>query len=1149
MTAFQRSAVFAAALVLLAIHAEASVAPVQTRASCTVVTPAAATTFYNNFTQICCPNGGVKTLNVNADPYSDCCHDNINAGCPPIAGLNASDQITCCRPEPARVATDLAVPQWPRNCYSPQFQGCCRAQYLFDDGLGTATSLRVVGDAEPFDFETQQCCSTGTSQPLFGGADEDSVAAAVIVPKALSSCVQFLRKVAIVSFRCLSDSMCPGYRAAGAGESRGKCCRRPIAFGETAANYDAVGYGTCFDPRYEGCCDARIGDVDYAQSAQANYSRIFDLRTEQCCKLPVVELNVAPSVGGPQKETYIIASNAVCPCLADTDCPTANYTCCAPSQTQIQDGTTNGRRLVQCAGAAGAPDGAFGGMNTNGVARFPGCYGKCVASGPSGAAIGTGYVNSRVCLNSLPNFVEQCKDLRVEEPSAWAGEQLVGVQWRTPRVVDGELTGTEWSFHEKDCCKAEGFSVLYKPADSTCCPVMGSAAASGVFPRRLTPVVPRQNDDTAIPNAPQSWSGCLCAANSDCQAGYVCCENGNSWVTNWYTVNRGWVIANQLLANRPDGTVLNGICINPNTTDCCKLDRANPDTATLAGSKALVSVPYLPDKSVCCVFGGWQNSLSQCGCHTNADCPGEFGACCTANSTAFGSGTHAAGKCYDTRTSKCCQYHTSVGTLYPLNNAVYSYSAIYDEKEQVCCPWGGIQASLWDCECRSDHPADDCGANNKCCSGMAPTKIANNTTYRQRGMCYNPSAGQGCCQSSSVVTSATAAQIYDTVREVCCAVNGRQADHRSCRCSADNHCPANGECCMDGQAKSAGAHIDCNDAANPDYCPGRCIHKEIETCCDMPYTSEWANGDSVGTCVKDYQKCCDGQCCNKATETCKKTNLNRAALAGTQLNLRAPYFVTGAGGVNAGYHYGLNEDSKACTVWEHSSPSIVFHTWVFPAFLSVASIIVVLLGSRAGLTADVGSNLNRMVLVGLQVFVAILSILLLWSPLWKYGFGIIFANSFILHSFVVGGQWTRRIAVILLVVTFLWVYEPFGTNVILSFGTVTFRGAGHDNAGQPIHGLNYAARMLQRPRDDISGDDACTEFYMYWKTDAMLHDARTWNPQGATRGICRRSWMHTIVVLAGIVTPFEAVWLFLAAVALARASQATKDVKVQPIQA
>jgi len=189
-------------------------------------------------------------------------------------------------------------------------------------------------------------------------------------------------------------------------------------------------------------------------------------------------------------------------------------------------------------------------------------------------------------------------------------------------------------------------------------------------------------------------------------------------------------------------------------------------------------------------------------------------------------------------------------------------------------------------------------------------------------------------------------------------------------------------------------------------------------------------------------------------------------------------------------------------------------------------------------------------LVGIQVFVAVLSILLLWSPLWKYGFGIVFANSFILHSFVVGGQWTRRFACILLVVTFLWVYEPFGTNVILSFGTVTFRGENENYLqGQQIHGLNYAARTLQRSRNDVSGEDACTQFYMYWRTDANLHDARTWNPAGATRGICRRSWMHTIVVLAGILTPFEAVWLFLAAVALARASQATKDVKVQPIQA
>jgi len=1151
MNAFQRSAVFAAALVLLAIHAEAS-APVLMQASCAQVTPAAATAFYNNFTQICCPNGGVKTLSINSDPYTNCCHDNVASGCPPMAGLSGTDQITCCRPEPARVATDTAVPPVSRNCYSPQFQGCCRAQLNFNDGLNTATSIRVVGDATPFDSETQQCCSTGTSQPIWGGENQNNVAAAVIVPKSISSCIGYLGNIG-TTFRCLSDTMCPGYRAAGAGESRGKCCRRPIGFGETATNYDANGAGTCYDPRYQGCCAAYIGaDADHSQTAQAAYSTVFDLRTEQCCKLPVVD-NTAN--GGAQKEKYVIGSSEVCPCLADLDCPTANYTCCAPSQTQVQDSVTNGRRLVQCVGAAGAPTGTYGGMTTGG-ARFPGCYGKCV---PSGTALGTTYYTAKVCLNSLPTFVDQCKDLRMEDTSAFnlGTGALTGIQWRTPRV--DELIQTEWSWHAQDCCKSDnGYSVLYKPADSICCPVIGSAPATGAqngvdFPRRLTPVVPRYPgsilpDDAITGNTPASWSGCLCSTNSDCQGGFVCCENGNSWVTGGLS----WQLANQLIYNRPDGTVFNGICINPNTTECCKLDRANPDTVPLSGTRAATAVPYNPNTGVCCAFGGQQASLGDCGCHTNADCPGEFGACCTANSTQFGSGVHAAGKCYDTRYTKCCQYHTLPGSSEPLSSAVFSFATVYDDKERVCCPWGGPQTNLQGCACRSDHPSDDCGAKFKCCAGMAATKIANNTAYRTKGVCYDPSVGHGCCQSSSIVPAFTTASVYDTARQVCCAVNGRQADHRACRCSADNHCPANGECCIDAEWKAAGAWIDCNDVNNAAYCPGRCIHKEIETCCDKPYTSEWRGGSKVGTCVKDYQKCCDGECCNKATQTCKKTTLNRNSLTGVTLNSVVGAVNVAGGAVIPGYHYGLDEDSKACTVWEHSSPSIVFHTWVFPAFLSVASIIVILLGSRAGMTADVGSNLNRMVLVGLQVFVAIMSILLLWSPLWKYGFGIIFANSFILHSFVVGGQWTRRIAVILLVVTFLWVYEPFGTNVILSFGTVTFRnseGGQGNSMGQSIHGLNYAARALQRARGDTSGDDACTEFYMYWKTDIGLHDARTWNPQGSTRGICRRSWMHTIVVLAGLITPFEAVWLFLAAVALARASQATKDVKVQPIQA
>jgi len=1077
-----------------------------------------------------------------------CCHDNPVASCPAIGGVDAANQIACCRPEPARVEGDVIFPTQPRDCYNPAFQSCCKAQYNHDYGNGT---YRIIGSAAPFDSEMQQCCSTGTSQPSYVGVSGFvNTASRVIVPKAVASCVQYLRKqtpaTAATQFRCLTDNMCPGYRATG--ENRGKCCRRPIAFGELPANYDLNGAGVCYDPKYEGCCEARLGDVDLSQTAQANSTAIYDLMSEKCCKLP------ATNLGAPGLQTYIVSVYATCPCLLDADCPTANYTCCAPSQAQLQGGDGNTRRLVQCAGAAGAAtnNSNQGPLFDGTASRFPGCYGKCVSTG--GASAPNEY--TQACLNSIPTFADQCKDLRVANPNAWSVNNnngdvdtiLTGIQWKTPAADD--LIVAEWDLHNKDCCKNEnGFSVGYDVTTEFCCPVIGTAPPSGGLPRRLTPVVPRSsmNDDNFPTSNGATWGGCLCAADADCQTGFKCCENGNSYLLQNHP---NALKARQLTYTRPDGTVLNGVCINANTTDCCKADRVNPDTARYASAGSKTAIPYNPSESVCCASGWVAPSLNECGCHTNADCPGEFGTCCTAN-TQFGSGTHAAGVCYDSRTAKCCQYHTRSNAKPIASSPALLLADVYDDSNQYCCPWGGPMANLNTCPCRSDGAEADCGKDLKCCAGLISTKTANNTQYRNGGHCYDPKMNQGCCQSkTTTVPARTAVEIYDTQREVCCTVNGRAADHRWCMCSSDAHCPANGECCIDAEWKAAGARIDCSDWTGG-HCPGRCIHKEIETCCDKPYTSEWKQNHQVATCVKDYQKCCEGECCNKATQTCKKTTKNRGRLTGTFLS---SVVGTVQGGTNdavtAGYHYGLDEDAKACTTIEHSSPSIVFHTWVFPAFLSVACIIVVLLGSRAGLSADFGGNMHRLALVGIQVFVAVLAILLLWSPLWKYGFGVVFANSFILHSFVVGGQWARRFACILLVVTFLWVYEPFGTNVILSFGTVTFRGENDAfAAGQPIHGLNYAARMLQRSREDVSGNDACTQFYMYWKTDSELHDHRTWNPAGATRGICRRSWMHTIVVLAGILTPFEAIWLFLAAVALARASQATKDVKVQPIQA
>jgi hypothetical protein len=310
----------------------------------------------------------------------------------------------------------------------------------------------------------------------------------------------------------------------------------------------------------------------------------------------------------------------------------------------------------------------------------------------------------------------------------------------------------------------------------------------------------------------------------------------------------------------------------------------------------------------------------------------------------------------------------------------------------------------------------------------------------------------------------------------------------------------------------------------------------------------------VKACASAFQKCCDGECCNKATETCKKSTFN-ARMHMPVTTQWSTYDQT-----EIGYHFGIDQEQKRCTVWEHSSPSIVFHTWVFPTFLSIAAILFIVIGTKSAFSTDISPNVLKLGLVALEIFVGIMSLLLLWSPLWKYGFVVVVANTVILTSFAVAGVWPRRFAVVVAVVCFLWVVEPFGSNSILNFGTTTYAGgafagdghvAGAGGAWYNAHGLNYAARLLQRPRqlpDDLENyEDACTLFYQYWRVDSKLHDQRDWNPLSPTRGICRRSWMHTITVMAGLITPFQTIFLLLAGLAIARATPATKDMKVQPL--
>jgi hypothetical protein len=1003
--------------------------------------------------------------------------------------------MKCCGPATAPATAG----QQSRDCYSDAQQGCC--QWKAVTGFDTTTnSLTFTNMAQTFFKDTQQCCATagGSTMMWSGGATP-------IAPKWVTNCAQWLLDQS-TPLLCKDNSSCPTIDNVQMG-----CCRRPAQTQPTSeTRYDYDGIGNCYDPRVRSCCGGLEtgGSRQIGETFKSNYTYadpvVFDPNTAQCCKIPVNQ-------GG---QTFAISNTHRCPCMASADCPTAAHTCCAPTDVELQANTqTQGKRLMKC--DPGCPTTGLSAAASS-YSYFAGCLGQCIA--PTGTS---NTFTAEVCLTGTSAFAGRCDNVR------WRNGGSLTVPSGDNLIVQ------EYQTHEMDCCASNStdtvnsYSILYNTRTEVCCPVIGTSRRDkngNLIARYLSKVVPAQGDMNNL-------DACMCMTDDDCPGTQKCCQNAN------YQFASG----SASLQYKQYG----GLCYDPKVTDCCSYKSQASNVTTT--SAVTVATLYDPTNFVCCPTQGVVNGLSNCNCHSDAECPGPFGACCMATYR-VANVSHNAGTCIDTRYQACCHYDVTDNHGRPYYSKDVAFqptrAAAYNNATQVCCPFGGVQNGLHDCSCR--YGATDCPGSSQCCAGNNAVLSPGEYRYDDWGSCFNPDT-EGCCHYKWRANG-DSPDIYRKKSEVCCALNGKQPDHRSCACGSSSDCPADGACCTDAEAAAAGVTTDCRwGAAN---CRGRCVHTKIETCCDNPHISEWANGAiSTKACAAEFQKCCDGECCNKATQTCKKSIRNS----------RTHSWNTGAwstyDGSEVGYHFGLDEEQKKCTTLEHSSPSIVFHTWVFPTFLSIACIVFMALGTKAAFGTDISPNVLKLGLVGLEIFVGIMSLLLLWSPLWKYGFVIVVANTVILSSFAVPGVWTRRFAVVVAVVCFLWVVEPFGSNSILNFGTTTFAGVQHGDAGAfgawyNAHGLNYAARLLQRPRESFGPDgyeDACTLFYQYWRVDPMLNDQRTWNPLSPTRGICRRSWMHTIVVMAGLITPFQTIFLLLAGLAIARATPATKDMKVQPL--
>jgi hypothetical protein len=636
----------------------------------------------------------------------------------------------------------------------------------------------------------------------------------------------------------------------------------------------------------------------------------------------------------------------------------------------------------------------------------------------------------------------------------------------------------------------------------------------------------------------KSWNEqCLCSSSSHCPDAHgrgetSCC------------------IRNKL-HDEASSKVINGTCHNPTVQTCCQTSVEDFD--------ALIDIEEDKDQQrICCKNVGIIPAGDRCPCSEDGDCDGSGQTCCfdktpqryywrkgaggilglppapvgsldeygdtpkkctrgcrTTDDGNGGNGPfNCKGQCVsapkgDTCCSdghiaendnKCCQVKPAKFNKNTFS-ASFTLFQSYNDITQYCCPRGAVASNSYlipipelctgnpmnnihRCACDTDA---DCQTGGTCCGGR----------------CTIAAAKEKCCSGFD-----TTEQDPVIIREdqTCCPLVPMGVNAGDlCPCAADKHCPSGKTCCNGGSCFTSVERCDHEVLHGGSYggaCRGVCINTEHDKCCGTD------DSDSPVVCKSKFQKCCGentnmASCCYKHNEICHKTK---------PLEGDPKYF---------------------CSVSMQPSHAIIFHAIVFPIILTFVLIAIYLVALLHGLKHSQSNRSLTLLTIGFGVLVLLLSLLLLWSMLWKFSVVAIIGNAAILSALGASSQWHRRIAGLLAFIALLYVVDPFTGHSFLSFhwtGVTT-----HEEGTLQTSGLQDAAKANWKWGDtefDRYNDvqpQRCAEYYQwfYVKTTEWniikaenQYDSK-YDEHRRFWGICTLGWVHAINIISGLLVIFQ----------------------------
>jgi len=263
--------------------------------------------------------------------------------------------------------------------------------------------------------------------------------------------------------------------------------------------------------------------------------------------------------------------------------------------------------------------------------------------------------------------------------------------------------------------------------------------------------------------------------------------------------------------------------------------------------------------------------------------------------------------------------------------------------------------------------------------------------------------------------------------------------------------------------------------------------------------------------MKNFEKCCNQTCCNRFSQTCE-----RARRSYGNPNAFGDFYV----------------QYEQCTTIEQMSPQKALWMFVYPTvwlLMTLLSTGLVLVFANKAASRSYAAIERALIIVA--ILEILFSLVFYFSVAYKYIQFILFVQLCTILSAAVRVRKFNIIVIVLNIVLFLYLFDPFHGNQYLNFSSARTTQSLPD---RDTAGLIHILGRMYRNSWKVQTEQFCSSFYLgYGQLDNSLRDLERFdNPAISTFAYCSRGYVALLLIFASIVMMLQIIQFVLTVLAL-----------------